>query len=174
MENPGRLDKIIAAELSRHSRFISRRAFLSRLSKGVLALAGVSIAATIGLYEVPSAEAFEPPPAWEQCGLHGYYCSPTCNGGTSSLGYGWVQCCENPSTSQWYCCAYSDQCSATPVTVSGCKGTQPCGPKWYANPGSVYYICTNASCSPTGYASIADCVCNFTPGEGDDCASENC
>ena len=182
MGNSGRLDKIIAAGLSRHSRFVSRRAFLSRLARGVMAIAGVSVAATVGLYEVPSANAFEPPPAWEQCGLHGYYCSPTCGGGTSNPGHGWVKCCENPKTQQWYCCTYSDQCSTAepPATRPGCSGTTPCGPMWCAQPAPgqppVYYICTNISCGSTGYASDADCTagCNSTQYEGDDCNKEGC
>ena len=62
----------------------------------------------------------------------------------------------------------------TQVTVSGCKGTQPCGPMWCANPNKALYICRSVSCSPTGYSSNADCVCNYTAGDGDACAIEPC
>ncbi len=195
-------DRNLARKLTRHTRLASRRMFLSRLSRGIFGAAGIVIATKVELFEITKSQAdsaslnLAAPPAnvvappnpnplpWNWCGLHGHVCSATCTapGGYTSQGYGWVQCCQNPADSKWYCCTYSDLCSTTPPSpkdVAGCTGTTPCGPMWCAQPSSGargYYICTNISCGNAGSGTDSGCTggCNPTQFGGDRCDQENC
>lgn len=204
MTNPNGFDRFLARKLASRTRLVSRRMFLSKLTRNVFAVAGVAIAAKAGLFEIGRLQAgsasqnLSAPPAnvmagpnpnpvpWEWCGLHGYVCSNTCNGGGvvtyTSAGYGWVQCCQNPADSKWHCCKYQDECSLTdpqnpnpPDLRKGCQGIYPCGPMWCAMPPSgsnYYYVCTNVSCGQVGYSSDSNCVCNPITNKGDDCHVE--
>jgi hypothetical protein len=167
------LDQRIGQYLSASFPHQSRRSFLSQLTRGLFALAGVSLPAALA----PNRVSGQTTSNWDWCGLHGFLCSGNCapgvNGNTGTLGdpsrrtSAWVACCNNPSTGLWYCVTYADYCGSRGSTWGqNCSGVNPSGLTWCGNARGEY-ICTTISVSSTGYNRRHLCARNCT-------AHENC
>lgn len=152
-QSPGAtpLDEAIGTMLAGAYGNLSRRSFLSVITRKVMTLAGVALAARALPYLIPEAHANI------TCGLHGRICGtnhPNCHGGTKQLC--WKQCCETAAdTTQcsfWQCCVYSDYCGTRP------KGCEPfgSGTPWCSDGD---YLCTTLDCSLV-FESINTCATN--------------
>jgi len=151
-----KLDHNVGNMLSNSFRLESRRSFLARLTRGLFAIAGVTLSSSIPA-DTSAAETEEAEEKgggarpWEWCGLHGYLCEGNCSGGTpgspSHALYAWVACCRNPSTNRWRCVRYFDQCGRRgPKWGRNCRGPRggPSGPSWCGG-ASGSYVCTRIS-----------------------------
>ncbi len=149
-------DNTLSRALARRYGTLSRRSFLSVVSRKLVTLAGVPIAAQVFPYFASSAYA-----ANEDCGLHGRICTPTCTGGTNQLQ--WVQCCiTQECPTKYKCCHYIDKCGTRwPTYPSGCSGDAS-GTAWCS---SGEYICTILSCDVSTYGNLTTCQ-GFCSGHG--------
>jgi len=129
---------------------LTRRSFLSAVTRKVFSLAGVGVAAQLLPYAAQEARAQSSMGAL--CGLHGFFCnaSSPCSGGTP--GAAWVQCCQidvqaPPCPTVFTCCTYRDYCGTRPQGwPNGCAGTYVGGTNWCGTaPGD--YLCTTINCA---------------------------
>jgi hypothetical protein len=140
---------------------LSRRSFLSALTRKIFALAGVSLVSEVMPFLATEARAADAP-TW--CGLHGWICESgtTCYGGTPRAT--WVQCCEIPTGTPpcpmvYTCCRYTDYCAPTRPSNWGTDchiGKQPCGLPWCGESGGMY-LCTTVQCSGN-YSTFPQCA----------------
>jgi hypothetical protein len=169
-QHQNNLDVRVRKMISSRFSAISRRSFLTRASRTLFTVAGVTIAGRALLYKVAPLNAQESSD-WQNCGLHGYLCNDQCTGGSlgdNPIGKSWVQCCQHPTSCEfWYCCYYSDRCGTLPPNYPvGCSGAIPAGTTWCATASGVPlgdYICTVVSCDATAYDSAGDCQCTAQP-----------
>ncbi len=173
MNDHNAMDALCRRMLSAASGHHSRRAFLSRVSRGLFGLVGVAIAASAPLFTAgcgsePTTEEEAKRDKWKGCGLHGYLCAGNCdpnaNGNSGALGnpsspvYAWYACCKDDQ-GQWHCCTYADFCGTQGTNWGqNCPGNAPSGPSWCGG-GSGTYICTAVSCAAAG-SSQAACQAN--------------
>jgi hypothetical protein len=167
------LDQQVGTILADAFRHESRRSFMSRLTRGLFALAGVSLPAVVKPYEVAAEEqpaAAQPGPrrhSWEWCGLHGPICAgnchPTMNGNQGRMGVEgapmtrWVACCKNPTTNRWHCVRYADYCGQVgPRYGQNCDGKTPSGPTWCSGVNG-RYICTDVNVAMANYDDARSC-----------------
>jgi hypothetical protein len=166
-----KLDHRVGRVLAGSFQHESRRSFLSRLTRGLFALVGVSLPAVIRPYAVfggvqPAGGGLRRH-SWEWCGLHGPICAgnchPTMNGNRGRLGMEgapmtrWVACCKNPTTNRWRCVRYADYCGVKgPNWGVNCEGKTPSGPTWCAGVDGGY-ICTDVNVATTDYNEARDC-----------------
>jgi len=148
-------DQALSNVLARSYGNLTRRSFLSILTRRLIALAGVPLAAQVFPYFAGEARADI------YCGLHGYLCGTgNCSGG--SAGASWVQCCEAaacpPGT--YMCCSYTDYCGTRPQNWgAGCGGNYQQGSQAWCGQASGVYICTSVTCSG-GHPSLFSCQQN--------------
>jgi hypothetical protein len=153
---PGAVDIALGKLLQRNYGQITRRSFLSGLTRRAISVAGIGLASQVLPFMVPEAEA-QVPGGPTACGLHGYICSGSCFGGSSKLS--WSACCQIPVSAPpcpqvWACCNYTDYCGTRPVGWPfGCQGPIG-GTSWCGGGGD--YICTTMSSGAT-YSSQPDC-----------------
>ena len=149
------VDEAITGKLSKKYRDLSRRAFLSFLTRKAIAVAGVAVAAQALPFLVPVARA-----QVSTCGLDGRTCASPCTGGIAQDA--WVACCQVGSGASCYftCCFYTDLCQAS--LPSGC-GSFGSGFPWCN--GSSLYVCTVIECSGQ-YASQSLCQSDCVPNSG--------
>lgn len=158
------VDIVVGRALQTRYANLSRRAFLSSLTRKVFGLAGIGLAPQVFPYFVPNARA-----AGMTCGLHGYDCDSAtpCSGG--SVGASWVQCCARPTCPATYkCCTYTDFCGTRASNWgTGCHGNYIQGaPAWCGNaPGQ--FICTSTVCGTHIYGALSSCERDCT---GNSCA----
>ncbi len=140
------VDRVVGQALARRYRNLSRRSFLSIVTRGAIRVAGVALAARILPYTVSTAVADS------DCGLHGRHCVPPCVGGSEQLA--WKMCCgvgaDAGECPYYQCCSYIDQCGAYPP---GC-GLLGSGTAWCY---SGNYICTVTSCMGF-YQDVSQCT----------------
>jgi hypothetical protein len=168
------IDYRVSSLLSSRYSTQSRRSFLYRVSKASFALLGVSMAGTVPLFNIPSANATPPPgypKKWMKCGLHageicfGPKCTTTLAGGTT---FQWVQCCpiieEDGSCTKTSCCTYTDICNVTalPADCTFAGGTTESDSPWCGDGSTSPLLCTIISCGG-GYINPADCAKNCGP-----------
>lgn len=151
-----RVDVVLGNWLQRQYGQITRRSFLTGLTRKAISLGGISLAAHVFPFLVPEARAQAGTGAL--CGLHGYHCgSGTCHGGTAA--FAWTACCQIPVSAPpcptiFACCSYLDFCGTRPQGwPDGCAGPRA-GSSWCAATGD--YICTTSSCGAT-YQSSGEC-----------------
>lgn len=154
------VDRVVAKALGNTYGQLSRRAFLSKVTRKILSISGFVIGAEIIPFLASEAHA----DVWNRCGLHGWICGTgTCSGGT--IGAKWIQCCPPPLCPNLFqCCTYTDYCGTRPPGWgTGCDGATPSGTLWCGQaPG--LYICTEVSCSVTKHEGMTDCLDNC-PGQ---------
>lgn len=155
-EKASPLDAVLERVLARRYANLSRRSFLSVMTRKIITLAGVPVAAQVFPYFAPTARAST------VCGLHGYLCDQgACiSAGTTPANF-WVQCCDVSVCPVTYrCCIYRDYCGTRPPNWgnSTCLGSPPSGSEWCgAAPGE--YVCTTVNCPPTPtYSDLASCA----------------
>lgn len=144
------VDRAVSRALDRRYANLSRRSFLSLLTRRLVGLTGIVVAAEVFPYLASTAHA-----AFSECGLHGWICGTgNCSGGTA--GQTWVQCCELPQCPpKWKCCTYRDYCGTPPPNhPTNCQGVEPSGTLW-CNNGE--YICTTIACAGN-YSSPSSCT----------------
>ena len=160
------LDQRIGQYLSASFPHQSRRSFLSQLTRGLFALAGVSLPAALAPQRVAAQAAAGG--QWDWCGLHGFLCAGNCApnfaGNRGQLGNPrhhmsmWVACCRNPGTGRWHCVTYADYCGTRgPTWGRGCPGVNPSGSSWCGRSG-VAYICTDIQVFSQGHHTVAACA----------------
>jgi hypothetical protein len=173
------VDQRIGGYLANSFRHQSRRSFLSRLTRGLFALAGITLPATLAPRGAPTAQAQGGRRPWYWCGLHGYICAGNCaNNAGGNRGreaprtdprWAWVGCCKDPADNKWYCILYPDVMGVRgPRWGQGCPGTRPAGAVWGGRLQG-QYICTKVYHPLRGgrkipYASNAECRRNCYPG----------
>jgi hypothetical protein len=164
------IDTAVGRALQTQYANLSRRSFLSSLTRQVFGLVGVSLAAEVLPYLAAPAQAEGWGDGWTDCGLHGYVCdgTTTCSGSGGSLGASWVQCCEKPlCPAFWKCCTYTDYCGTRPQNWgTGCYGNYIAGAPAWCGGASGSYLCTIYSCTPTEWLSLANCQAH--------CAGSSC
>jgi hypothetical protein len=143
------IDTVLSRAL--HARYanLSRRAFVSMVTRKVVGLTGIALAAEVLPFMAPVAHAQVSNP---DCGLHGPKCNTgNCTNSGAQPVNRWVQCCPKlvkPCTQKYQCCTYTDWCATTPrpYNPSGCSGPGQSGTRWC----SLFitnYWCTTVSCS---------------------------
>jgi hypothetical protein len=147
------LDETVSNALAHTYGNLSRRSFLSFMTRKLIGLAGVVVASEVLPYL--ASDAF----ADAGCGLHGFPCSGGCGGG--GVGTSWVQCCPvgTGSMCSYTCCRHTDYCGTQPEGwPEGCTGHAE-GIAWCGGSGA--YICTVSACSGT-FGSVGMCsgACN--------------
>jgi hypothetical protein len=160
------VDSAISRALAKPYRQMTRRSFLSGVTRKLFAAAGVGLAAEVFPFFVQDAQASGP----EYCGLHGVPCAEVgaCNGG--ELGTSWVQCCPMPVSAPpcptiYRCCTYVDRCSTTTQPPQSCHGS---GTSWCRSP-TDFYWCTEVLCTGE-HNTLELCRSNcFPPGIGGFC-----
>ena len=165
------IDSVVSNAL--HSRYahLSRRAFMSVVTRKLIGLAGIGLAAEVLPFAIPDAEAqiYNP-----NCGLHGPKCGTgNCTNAGAQAVNRWVACCPKPvgCTQKYACCTYTDWCStsARPYTPTGCVGPAQSGTLWC----SLYitkYWCTTVSCD----GSFSTSSCGNTCGPPGNLAESSC
>lgn len=156
------VDKVVSHALDNSFTNISRRSFLSLLTRKLIGLTGVAVAAEVFPYFVPRAEALVP----TDCGLHGWICTSgtPCNGGV--VGNKWVQCCQVPVPCDWKykCVSYVDYCGTRPGNwPNGCVGNFiDDAISWCGGAGgpNAEYICTKKIVHAPIYGTFAQCQSN--------------
>jgi hypothetical protein len=142
--NQSAIDARLSRRLAKTYGTLSRRSFLSLLTRRVIGAAGVVLAAEV----MP----FWPNDAMAQsvnCGLHGTVCNATCSKTGDMLA--WTQCCEL-GCGAWYCCSYFDVCGTLPAGCNSGSGTA-----WCLN-GQIYR-CTIVECDTNhAYSSAPECA----------------
>jgi len=161
MEN---LDCSLGQSLQKNFKHESRRSFLSKMTRALFGLCGVSVAATIPplLARTAPKGAAAVPGGWDECGLHGVLCEGPCTpsfrgpGDETNEGLNqytippdinekfgaWKLCCNAGDTyPAWRCCKYNDYCGRLSVFYPEtpeveCGGKNPAGTKWCG--GSMY------------------------------------
>jgi hypothetical protein len=143
------LDDAISKSLGDMYGNLSRRSFLSAVTRKLIGLTNVVVAAQVMPFLAPLAKAAPQYAVDERCGLHGYVCGPgNCQGGV--VGHKWVQCCvadRDSCPSLYSCCQYTDYCGPEPLEYSGCDGVPPSGTSWCGPPPNRSYRCTRIVCS---------------------------
>jgi hypothetical protein len=141
-------DSALSKALAKRYGKLTRRSFLSVVTRKLVTFAGVPLAAQVFPYFVSTAHA-----ANENCGLHGYICTAGCTGGANQLM--WVQCCiTQECPTKYQCCKYIDKCGVRPAGwPGGCIGDAD-GDAWCT---SGEYICTVTQCDFTKYANLSSC-----------------
>jgi hypothetical protein len=134
------VDAAIAKSLSTAYRDLSRRAFLSSLTRKAMAFAGVAVAAQALPFVIRDARA----QTQSTCGLTGRLCGSPCTGGVGQLW--WTACCLGGSggggqCSYYTCCTYQDLCAAS--FPAGCGRMGGGALAWCT---SGVYICTTVCC----------------------------
>jgi hypothetical protein len=167
--DPSVLDGAVAKMLTTNYGQLTRRGFLSHVTRQLLNLAGVSVAAQVFPYFISDAEAVP----GNQCGLHGR----TCRAGTlcatglpnTAAQAAWVQCCKvEKCNTDYRCCTYTDWCGLRPAGwPDGCDPhiNNATGTSSWCTMGE--YVCTQTSCSAT-YGSLKTCTDNCS---GSSCAT---
>jgi len=134
------VDEAITGALAKTYRHLSRRAFLSSLTRKAIGLAGVAIAARALPLIVPEAQA----QIQSTCGLAGRLCGGACQGGAAEQS--WMQCCPGPAgpgeCPYYTCCSYQDLCAASRPAGCGALGGAV---SWCS--GTDLYICTQFVCN---------------------------
>ena len=156
------LDAIVSRNLASRYGNLSRRSFLSGLTRKLIGLAGVSLAAEIFPYLASPAFADAPGGAGPNCGLHGNPCQGGCMGGSAAAS--WQQCCKVNCCYQ--CCTYTDFCNPPntlppPGWPHNCTGTAS-GTLWCRPPTLTLYICTMTACSGA-YTTLSSCTSGCAP-----------
>lgn len=144
------LDRTLAITLGEAYGNLSRRSFLSVLTRKLIGLTGVAVAAEVLPFMAAPVRAAPQYEIEDMCGLHGYRCDTgNCSGGVA--GRRWVQCCEAIHTSscptKWACCSYLDYCGPSELQHSGCEGATPSGTSWCGPAPNIFYRCTLIECS---------------------------
>jgi hypothetical protein len=136
------VDRIISRYLARRYPALSRRSFLSMLTRQAIRVAGITVAAEVLPFLPSDAQAQS-----VGCGLHGYQCDwqTTCNSG--DYGAVWVRCCEIPScVTYWFCVAYRDRCGTQPPDWgTNCHGNYVKGSDAWCGAVEGDYICTDVT-----------------------------
>jgi len=171
------LDCSLGESLQKNFKHESRRSFLSKMTRALFGLCGVSVAATIPplLARTAPKGAAAAPAGWEECGLHGALCAGPCTpslrgpGEESNEGLNqythppninalfgaWKLCCDAGDTyPAWRCCKYNDYCGRQSVFYPEhpdleCGGKTLAGNQWCG--GSIY--------SPPGEEEFQDYIC---------------
>ena len=162
------LDGALRDRLAQSYGNLSRRSFLAGLTRRVIALAGVMVAAEM----LPM-----PARGQEECGRHGWKCgtgncSASLNGAVQRDK--WVQCCNSETDCGKYLrCSFVDICRNSVqygfFEDSGCEGPNG-GMPWCG--GMPYqFICTQSSCQPNVYDNIFTCINGFVGAPGNPGAS---
>lgn len=159
MFNPNRsssVDHAIANTLDEAYGNLTRRSFLSMVTRKLIGLTGVVVASEVLPFLAAPLKAAGQYEVEQDCGLHGYHCaSGNCDGGTP--GRKWVQCCPANHTdscpTKWSCCTYLDYCGPVELEYSGCQGVEPGGTSWCGPAPNTFYRCTWAEC-PTDVGSL--------------------
>lgn len=151
------LDRAISNNLGETYGNLSRRSFLSVLTRKLIGLTNVVVASEVLPFLAAPVGAAPQYEVEENCGLHGYIChTGNCSGGV--IGRKWVQCCEAVHTdscpSKWACCTYTDFCGPTELQYSGCTGVPPAGTSWCGPPPNTFYRCTSITCYGSPVASL--------------------
>ena len=134
---PKFLDLVISRYLEDRYGELPRRAFLSKVTRGLFLVAGVPLAMKANLIAAegdPNPQAELTGDSWEWCGMHGVTCSgkcdPNANGNVGTIGTGvanaWTQCCKDKSNGQYTCMLYKDYCGTRgpnyKTDVKSCAG----------------------------------------------------
>jgi hypothetical protein len=144
------LDKAIAHTLGAAYGNLSRRSFLSVLTRRLIGLTSVVVAAEVLPFLATPVKAAPQYVVDDRCGLHGYICG-TGNCRSGVVGHKWVQCCEaahytGACPSKWSCCQYTDYCGTEPLAHAGCTGFPPSGTSWCGSAPNTFYRCTKITC----------------------------
>jgi len=121
-----KFDSIVTQILSSFAQQRSRRGFLAKLSRFVLALLGVATVPLLPVNRINKKVEAANCSDWELCGMWGRPCD-CCVGGTLYTcpegwdeGGNWSYCCPDPTTGVYYRIGYIDCCRM--------RGTvRPCG-----------------------------------------------
>jgi hypothetical protein len=176
-----KLDQHVGEFLAGRFRHESRRSFLSRVTRGLFALAGVTLPAAVKPYAVHGQQGGPRRDPWEWCGLHGPICEGNCdpnrNGNRGRLGDAaaamtrWVACCKDPMN-KWRCVRYADYCGVRgPNHGRGCRGKTPSGVTWCSgvvvrddqNRPRSDFICTHIDVAPPNYDNARSCTRDCHP-----------
>ena len=142
------LDITLSNALDSRYANLSRRAFVSAMTRKLIGLTGIALAAEVMPFMVPRSHAQVEDP---YCGLHGPLCGTgNCHNTGAQAVNRWVACCPKlvpPCIQKYQCCTYTDWCATTdrPYTPNGCGPAQS-GTLWC----SIFitkYWCTSVSCS---------------------------
>jgi hypothetical protein len=174
------LDNAISRTLGETYGNLSRRSFLSGLTRRLIGLTSVAVAAEVLPFLAAPVRAANPYEVETLCGLHGYKCATgNCTGGV--MGRRWVQCCEavrDSCPTKWSCCRYTDYCGPTELQHSGCTGVTPGGTSWCGPAPNTFYRCTDVQCAITSaslYATEQACKTGcMTQWAANYCADDPC
>lgn len=156
------LDDTLSRGLSSKFGNLSRRAFLSKLTRQIIGMTGVFVAAEF----LPSIALADP-----GCGRHGWACGAI-NGNCqttvprATAHSSWVQCCEIAGCpTQWVRCTYTDYCrtiQGAPFAPFNCTGPNT-GISWCnGDANTVEFICTEMSCQSPGFTDRSACQSGWT------------
>jgi hypothetical protein len=178
------VDQLVNKMLTTRFKHVSRRSFLSKLTRLAFGAAGVTVAARAALELRPAAAQVPPPPpnapwasgGWQGCGLNGFLCGTgSCTPPANLVGGGsWSKCCFDPSCGFWFSCTYNDMCGTVARTWNGsdCSGqgilygaTNWCtGTTLPDGTLSQKYWCTVVACSGGGSPTEKECNGNALGG----------
>lgn len=157
-------DAAFSKALRKNYSQVTRRSFLSGLTRNIFSVAGIGVASQVLPFFAPEAKAQD----WTQgayCGLHGKICvaNTQCYGGV--VGYAWSACCKIPISTPpcptvYVCCNYTDHCGDPLPNFNGCIGPEPSGQSWCGAFG--FYRCTTFTCGAS-YNSMYACQQNCIP-----------
>jgi hypothetical protein len=162
------VDEAISKTLSGRYGNLTRRGFLSGVSRSLLKLTGVTLAAQVLPFFPGKAQAQA---YGDDCGLHGYTCGTgNCQQSSATVeSWHWVQCCGypvDPCTTAWQCRRYIDHCSNTFHSPSGCTGNMDGGtPSWcnWYSASHPHYVCTTSIATGPYYDNIESCKSGCQP-----------
>lgn len=160
-----RLDSFVAEVAVESAHRIGRRAALTRLGKGLLALVGASILNQLPQDRRVKAHHQAGCSNWKWCNLSGTPCScaggsnnncPTGPGGScSTAGTPWSGCCQDPSDCCFYTITYYDCCGPCEETSSpSCECDHGSQPYWCDDEANL--VCTLAVKGPK---CLLNCPC---------------
>lgn len=162
------IDSVLSHALQSKYANLSRRAFLSAVTRRLIGLTGIAVATEVLPFLVPAAQAQQHDP---DCGLHGPKCD---TGNCTKVGAEpmsrWVACCPKAvgCTQKWQCCTYTDWCATTPrpYTPTNCVGPAQSGTSWCSVP-VPHYWCTTSTCAGAFPTSSCGSTCGppGNPGE---------
>lgn len=159
--DPSSIDLALAKALRGRYGQLTRRSFLSGVTRRMMALSGVTLAAQVFPYFVPEAHATG---VGVMCGNHGYYCGTgNCTiGGDAAPKNWWKACCSiqvtaPPCPTVYMCITYTDYCGTQPTGWPDHCGGVRSGTDWCSGMGD--YICTTTTPGPS-YSTPDDCTNN--------------